>query len=46
MTAVVNSNLTGALVPQPVGLRAYSTAIGRFGLLERGRENVLARRWA
>ncbi|WP_298366299.1 RNA polymerase factor sigma-32 [uncultured Bradyrhizobium sp.] len=45
MNAVVNSNLTGALVPQPVGLRAYSTAIGRFGLLERGREQLLARRW-
>ncbi|WP_375788656.1 RNA polymerase sigma factor RpoH [Bradyrhizobium sp. Pha-3] len=44
-SVVVNTNLTGALIPQPVGLRAYSTAIRRFGLLERGREQQLARRW-
>ena len=36
---------TGVLAPQSAGILAYSAAIRRFDLLERGREQQLARRW-
>lgn len=36
---------TGVLAPQSTGILAYSAAIRRFDLLERGREQQLARRW-
>src|SRR5438445_6915282 len=36
---------TGVLAPQSAGILAYSAAIKRFDLLERGREQQLARRW-
>jgi RNA polymerase sigma-32 factor len=43
--AVVSANLTRALVPQSASILAYSAAIKRFDLLERSREQQLARRW-
>lgn len=40
-----NAVVTGVPVPQSAGILAYSAAIKRFDLLERGREQQLARRW-
>lgn len=43
--AVVSANVTGVLTPQSADVLAYSAAIKRFDLLERDREQQLARRW-
>lgn len=43
--AVASADTTGALASQSVNFLGYSAAIRRFGLLERGREQQLARRW-
>ena len=43
--AIVSANLTGIPVSQSASILAYSAAIKRFDLLERGREQQLARRW-
>ncbi|WGD50224.1 RNA polymerase sigma factor RpoH [Bradyrhizobium sp. CB1650] len=40
-----NAVATAVPVPHSVGILAYSAAIKRFDLLERGREQQLARRW-
>jgi RNA polymerase sigma-32 factor len=40
-----NAVATTVPVPQSAGILAYSAAIKRFDLLERGREQALARRW-
>ncbi|MET4386047.1 RNA polymerase sigma-32 factor [Bradyrhizobium sp. F1.4.3] len=39
------ANVTGVSALQSVGILAYSAAIKRFDLLERGREQQLAQRW-
>jgi len=39
------ANVTGVPALQSAGILAYSAAIKRFDLLERGREQQLARRW-
>ncbi len=43
--AVIGANMPGALAPQSAHALTYSAAIRRFGLLERGQEQQLARRW-
>lgn len=40
-----NAVATAVRVPHSVGILAYSAAIKRFDLLERGQEQQLARRW-